>query len=285
MLVYLNLLVLIASVPRTPHRWRYIAAVLLLVTSFPALRTSADGNTEILVTLGALLLLFGYEQRNPLGVAAGVLIISAKPQSSLLLLLVAALFILQTWNPREWLQIAVPMLVVIIPTMIWRGEDWLAAVDGTYQRGSIIDVSIDAALARTGAVPIGVRWLVRGLLLALTAFVIWGSQRTISREKAGMLIAVSLLLAPYSAGNSVLAVLSIGVIPLFIKDVRLGGLLIFLVNIPYIVTFINRSLLYDYQSYFWTLYLLVVWGLLGWRIYNRELATPITPPQETITAS
>ncbi len=80
----LNLLtfaVLVISVPRYPSRKRWIAGILLLISSFPALRHAADANFEGLVIGGILLLLYGYRQKNIWSTTAGYLLASETYQT------------------------------------------------------------------------------------------------------------------------------------------------------------------------------------------------------------
>ncbi len=77
-----------------------------------------------------------------------------------------------------------------------------------------------------------------------------------------MLIAGSLLIAPYAAGNSVLSVLAIGLIPLLQANRLLGGILIVLVNLPYLW---SSDLLYNFQAYYWTVVIFITWAFLAWR--------------------
>jgi hypothetical protein len=77
-----------------------------------------------------------------------------------------------------------------------------------------------------------------------------------------MLIAGSLLIAPYAAGNSVLSVLAIGIIPLLQSNLLLGGILIVLVNLPYLW---SLDMLYNYQAYYWTIVVFLIWAILVWR--------------------
>lgn len=268
-LVYINMLTLILSVPQVNPKWLTWVGILLLVTAFPSLRTSADANLEILVTMGALAIVWGYRTKNPLAVAFGILTITAKPQSSLLILIVLAVYMLQTWSLHELVTTAGLVLVVVIPMFIWRGEDWLKAVDGTYQRESIIDISLNAALIRTEVVPEAIRWLLRILIALGTLYLSWIGNRELSREKAGLLIAAALLISPYSAGNSTLAVLAIGIIPVFVTSPKIGLPFILMIDALF---FIGGDLRYDYESYILTLWLLLSWGILAWRCYQAEIS-------------
>ena len=70
-MAFITLLVLVVSVPRAEPRWMYWLGILLLATSFPALRHSADGSFEALVIGGILLSVAGYERRRPYLLAGG----------------------------------------------------------------------------------------------------------------------------------------------------------------------------------------------------------------------
>jgi hypothetical protein len=271
-LVYATLIISVLSVPVVRKTWLYGLAILLLVVSFPSLRNIADANLEGILVGGAVLTVAGYRRKDPVLLAFGVLFITVKPQACFVLLPILALYVLLTWEPREWLKAAGIVLLFVVPTMLWKGERWLAAVGGTYQAGSIIDISISAALERTGVVPDVVIWAVMGLILLVAVFIALRSDRVLDREKAAMLMITSMLLAPYVAGNSVFTVLAVGIIPLFLKSPWLGGILIAMINVPFLFLG-NRQILVDYQSYWWTLILVLSWVIFNWRIYQREIAT------------
>jgi hypothetical protein len=277
LLVYFTLVVLIVSVPPARQKWLYWLSIFLLITAFPTLRNIADANLEGLVIAGGILLVAGYQRRNPYVVAAGVLLTTAKPQASILLILVAGIYMLQTWSVREWMKAGIAVLVVVIPTFIWRGADWLAAMQGTYQAGSIIDVSLSAALERADFAPTFAIHAAQGFVLVVTVLTAWYSQRTLSREKAGMLIACGLLLAPYAAGNSVGNVLAVGVVPLLIVSPALGIALIALMDFPFLW---STETLVKYQSYWWTFILLLTWAIINWRVYRNEIQ-PNTASEQT----
>jgi hypothetical protein len=270
-MVYVTIIISVFSVPVVRNKRLYVLAVILVVISFPSLRNIADANLEGLLVGGAVLTVAGYQRKNPVILALGVLFITIKPQACFVLLPVLALYVLLSWPPREWLKAAGIVLLFVIPTMLWRGEQWLAAIGGTYQAGSIIDISISAALERTGAVPDVVIWFVMGLILLVAGVISLRSQRILDREKAAMLMITSMLLAPYVAGNSVFTILAVGVIPLFLRSRRLGGLLIIMINLPFLFLG-NRQILVDYQSYWWTFVLVTAWLIFNWRIYQREIA-------------
>jgi hypothetical protein len=254
LLAYCTIAVLIISVPTSTRRWLYGLSIALVVTAFPTLRVLVDAQLELLVIGGVLLSLYGLAQVNPYWLAAGVLIATAKPQAVFMLMIAIAFYVLRAWPFRKWLTMGLLVLSMVIPMMLWRGQAWLAALDGTYQAGSIIDIGLNAALNRAGLPPllIGLLW---AALFAGTLAVIWRSDHTLSREKAGFLIAASLLLAPYAAGNSVLIVLCIGI-------------MIALVDSMY---FFNAPAYAGIHAYYWTGFLLLACVLLGREIYLTEI--------------
>lgn len=266
LLVYFTVAVLVASVPRVKPDWLYWLSVLLVVTAFPSLRNIADANLEGLVIAGGLLVVSGYRRQNPYVLALGVLLVTAKPQASSLLMLVLAVYVLATWPRDQWLKAGGLVALVVVPTMLWRGGDWLKAVQGTYQAGSIIDISLSAALDRTGVVPGVVTLVAVAAILLVTLWMVWRTRHDLPREKAGMLIAAALLIAPYAAGNSVINVMAIGIIPLFIASPVIGVVLIAMIDFPYLW---SSSMRVDYESFWFTIILLLFWGIANWRLYRQ----------------
>jgi hypothetical protein len=84
-----------------------------------------------------------------------------------------------------------------------------------------------------------------------------------------MLIAGSLLIAPYAAGNNILTLLAIGVIPLFQEKPWTGLIFIALINLPFLFT---SDMLYQ-QAYYWTVTVFLIWAVLSWRVYHTERKT------------
>ncbi len=264
-LVGVGVFLQVVSVPRIGSKKFYWLSILLLIISFPSIRNFADGNMESLVVGGVLLILYGYSSKHLYAVVIGILIATIKLQEVTLLLVVLSLYVLLTWTPRNWLKMGLYLTGAIGLSLIWRGQSWFVALFGAnYQKytNSIIDISVSAALRRLGFIPslvIPLFWIV---ILGITLFVAWKSRTTLSREKAGMLIAGSLLIAPYAVGNSVLSVLAIGMIPLFQSNRLMGGILIALVNLPYLW---STDMLYNFQAYYWTAVVFLTWAYLAWR--------------------
>ena len=275
-----GVVILVASVPRIESKAFYWLSIFLLVTSFPSIRNIVDGNMENLVVGGVLLILYGYSSKHLPALVVGILIATIKLQEVTLLLVVAAIYILITWKPRDWLKAGLGLSGAIALSLIWRGQSWIVALFGlNYQKytNSIIDISVSAALRRLGFIPPFVITLFWMAILGITLFVAWKSRTTLSREKAGMLIAGSLLIAPYAAGNSVLSVLAIGIIPLLQANRLLGGVLIVLVNLPYLW---SSDMLYNFQAYYWTVVTFITWVFLAWRCLSAA-----SPPKAHMSAS
>lgn len=262
--------VLVASVPRVRKHWRYMLAVLLLVTSYPSLRHMVDGNFEALIISGTLLIVAGYKQRHALMLAVGILLATAKPQEVILILLALLLYALpHLTTERFWWRAASVVALVVVPAFLWRGQAWLGVMFALSERGSIMDMSLMAALNRPGFIPspiIGILWL---CFLLLNLYLIWRTRPSLSREKAGALIAASLLISPYAAANSMLAVLAVGIMPLFLSRPLLGILLIALINVQF---FWGRDLLFYWSAYYNTGLMLFVWAVLMWQVMHGQSA-------------
>src|SRR5207249_4896431 len=146
-------------------------------------------NFEGVIIAGALLIVYGFGKQKPLFLAAGILLATAKVQESWLLALVLGLYILTSWPARKQIVLALALAAVVVPSFLWIGKLWLNAMFAIRERGSIMDMSLSAGLARLGINPVvaGACWL---LILAVTLYVCLRGQRTMSREKVALLIAV-----------------------------------------------------------------------------------------------
>jgi len=265
---FATIAVLLLSVPTTEKRWLFLLSVVLLVVSYPTLRIMADAQISVLVFGGILILLAGYRQQNPLLLAIGILLATAKPQAISLLMPTVGLYVLFTWSPRKWLQAGTLVLAVVIPTMIWKGEAWINALQGTYQQGSIMDMGLNAALNRMD-LPSPMIVILLSSVLVVTVAMVWFSRRTLSREKAGMLVAASLLLAPY-AGSGILTVLCIGGVALLHRRFWVGLPLFILANS---IIFVNTPEYIHINAYYRTGVLLMIWIVLCLDIWKTEVAS------------
>jgi hypothetical protein len=267
-IVFATIVVITLSVPRFEPRWRYVFGLVAALAAYGTVRVLLDAQHEVLVIAGVLLMLWGYRGQRPLPFAAGALLATAKPQAVFLFLLVIGLYTLQTWPPRRWLAALGLAALVVVPTLLWKGEAWLAAMGGTYQVGSYIDFALRSSMTRAG-LPAILTWLPWLFLLGATLWLAWRSDRSMSRSKAGMLLAASLLLAPYTA--NALALYIIGVIPLIGRRIGLALLLIALVNAFY---FLHHPAYVQTNGFLWTAWVLLVWAALAWSVWHDEIALP-----------
>jgi hypothetical protein len=259
---------LVASVPRTSsHKIRWLS-VFLLITSYPALRHVADGNLEGLVIAGILLVEYGYHAVSPWALAAGTLLATAKIQETWFLMAALAIYTIRTWSPRRWAASSLVVAIVVVPCMLWLGRDWLIAVIDMPQRGSIMDSSLSTTLSRLG-LPFWVLVSLWAGVLVATLYVVLTGHWSVSREKAGLLISASLLLSPYSAGNSFLTVLAIGIIPLSQSRPLIGMILIALANLPYF-TLAAPDVWFWWSATYWTALLVLTWIVFAWQLYRLE---------------
>jgi hypothetical protein len=266
MIALITLVVLVLSVPATANKPLYWLSIFLLVVSFPSLRHMADGNFEALVIAGVVLIVIGYQRANPFILAAGILLAVAKPQETVLVIAALALYALPDIRRPLWLHTTGIIALVAVPFMLWKGDDWFMVMFTIEQQGSIMDMSLRAALNRTQVIPPFLVTAIWGAFLGAVLFIIWRTRSKLSREKAGMLVAASLLISPYAAGNSMLTVLAVGVIPLFLARPLLGGLLIAMISFPFLWT---KDMLYNWQAYYGTLTLLVICAVFAYRVWRH----------------
>ncbi len=130
-----------------------------------------------------------------------------------------------------------------------------------------MDSSLWSTASRLGVTPF---WAA-GFWVVVFIATLWVALRTdlsISREKAGMLIAASLILSPYTAGNSFLTVLAIGIIPLLQKNLILGAALIILIDALY---FVSPDLIFNWSATYICGLLIITWLVLLARVYSSFL--------------
>jgi hypothetical protein len=268
-----TLAVLVFSVPRSAGKRMWQLGVLLLASSYPALRQIVDGNLEALVIGGVLLLLWAAGRQHPLGLAIGLLLAAAKVQETWLLLIVLGIILIRTWPKRSLLQTLVYAAALAAPFLIWRGGDWLFAILHFPWPGTAIDSSLQASFARFGF-PNFSYWGVWLAGLAVSLFVIRRRRWMVGRIEAGLLVTAGLLLAPYAASNSVLTPLAIGVVPFFQQNRRAGLGLLFFYFLPYL-GLSRPDLRAGYEALYWTLVLLLTWLFL---IRQLLLKPPVQEP-------
>ncbi len=253
----------VISVPRKVSNRIDLPLTFFLVTSYPSLRTIADGNLEFLTIAGILLTLFAYRRRKPWLMVIGFMLASAKPQETWLLIIVLSLFVLRTWPIKRYLPAVVGSSVIIMITLMLFGREWITALLGIEQRGSIMDISLLSTLARLH-LPSGVILGIWITILCTTLYIAISTGYLVDRRKAGLLMCASLLLSPYAAGNNLLAIVAIGVVPLFLLDMKSALALGVLINLPYLAV-AHSDIRFSYGAYYATIVLLIIWCVLAWR--------------------
>jgi len=268
----------VISVPRKVSNRVNLPVTIFLVTSYPSLRTIIDGNLEFLTIAGVLTTLFAYRRRKPWLMAIGFLLASAKPQETWLLLIVLSLFVLRTWPIKRFLSAAVGLCVIVMITIILFGREWITALLGIEQRGSIMDISLLSTLARL-QLPSSVIWGIWITIFCITLYIAISTGHLVDRRKAGLLMSASLLLSPYAAGNNLLAIVAIGVVPLFSSDMKSALVLGVLINLPYLAL-AQSGIRFSYGAYYATVVLLIAWSVFAWKtrgISGHVLAEKLFP--------
>jgi len=253
----------VISTPRKLSKRVDWPVTFFLVTSYPSLRNIADGNLEILTIAGVLLTLFAYRTRKPWLIASGFLLASGKPQETWLLLAMLFLFVLRTWPLERILPAAVGISVIVTITMMLFGREWITAMLGIEERGSIMDISLLSTLARL-RLPSSAIWGIWITILCTTLYIAFSTGYLVDRRKAGLFISASLLLSPYAAGNNLLALVAIGVVPLFRSDMKSAVTLGILIDLPYLVV-AHSNIMFSYGAYYATVVLLIAWCVFAWK--------------------
>lgn len=243
----LTLIVLLLAAP-TPR----LAPLLML--SYPALRTIADGNLELLVIAGLLLLRLGLKKQNAPVLIAGLLLASSKPQETWLLFLFLPLILYRSVPRRTLLATGLGLILVVLPALAWKGREWITGMLSIQERGSIMDSSLWARLPFPCALPVAL-------------VVLAGTLITWKKTSLPLLVAASMLLAPYTAGNSFLSLYAIA---------PLDPFTILLANLPYL-SIGHNELTYSYGPLYWTVAMLLVW--------IRSLLTPGSSPSARPSSS
>jgi hypothetical protein len=255
------LAVLLAAASVGSARRQRAAAILLLCTSYPAVRQLIDGNIELLIIAGALLIVWALPRRQPLAFAAGVLLAAAKVQESWLLLIAAGGLAYVQWGFRAALKAYALAAVPVLAALLWRGADWWAALQRFPFAGTSIDASFRATSARN-SLP---EWLFIASWLAVLAATLLVLRRggVLGRAEAGALVVAGLLLAPYAASNSVLTPLALAAPSLFVRRPWLGAGLFALADLPYLLLG-DVAWRFNAESNYWTLFLLVLLAASLW---------------------
>jgi hypothetical protein len=149
----------------------------------------------------------------------------------------------------------------------------------------MMDSSLWATSARSQIPAVVAAALGLGIAL-ITIGVIWQTRERFSREQIGLLVAASLILSQYMAGNNFLTLYAIVVGPLLLSSVPLGLVVIALANLPF--AFLgNRDMLYEWSATYWTMVCGVVWTILILRILfgSKPSANQLNTREELVARS
>lgn len=124
LLFVFSVMVVVWGLRSTRHR--QLGTVLALI-SFPGLALLWHGQVDALPLLGIWLGSWAVWKRRPWALSAGLLLMVLKPQETALVILLL-LWHARRWRGREWLRIAVPLVVALTFSVAAFGLDWPRAL-------------------------------------------------------------------------------------------------------------------------------------------------------------
>lgn len=271
-MMYITTIALVLAVPRRPSRNKWLIGTLLLLTAHPVLRNFADVNLEGFLVAGMLISLYAFDQKKPYTLALGILIAGIKPQGVFLVFVIMGSYMLRTFHWRDIAKVVGVCGGVFAITMLIWGEAWLMSL-GRLPLG----ISLTATLADIGlsSVPITI---IRTFVAIVSLVVAYRGNPILDRSKVGLLIAASVLVAPYANGLSLVTSLAFGGIALFMNRPWLGVFVFLAYNLPYLQAFGVDQFTIENTFYYMTIQL-VLWGILLATVYqdtqnlNLELST------------
>jgi hypothetical protein len=258
----------ILSIPRTQNRIAFTLMALLMGTAFSHLRHAADGNLEGLIILGVLAILWAFGRGDPYAMAVGIFLASAKVQVTWLLLLFVLGSMVVRWPWRRWLITLGLVGASIGIGLIWRGREWVQTLWVVRELSQPVDISLWAAAPRLG-LPSWLAILIALVVLAISVGAMRSGRWSVSREKAGVLVSASLLVAPYAAGNSLLSSLVVGGAPLLLASPALGIATFVLDDLKYLSP---NAWMVAWGPTYATGQNLLLWTFLVWWILRRTSA-------------
>jgi hypothetical protein len=267
------------AVPRRQVRQGlYVVLVLASALSPLAWRNYSDGNIDGLLLIGLLLLVYGYREEKPFLLGLGVLLATIKPQAVVFLLLILPVYLIQTKTPRFYLKAGLLVLVVaVVSFLALQPAAWLKAMFGVSGANRAFGIALSTFLINLGA-PSAVVWVLRLVIAVITLFITLSHNRELSFLKIAMLVAGSLLIAPYAGALTLIVILAFGVIPLMVTRPILGILLYGLYAIPYIF----RADPVFWRQTYWTILLFASWALFAYLLATDDKATlPVQPTPES----
>lgn len=280
----LTIIVLVLSVPPRPNGRVHVWMTLALLLSFWTLRVLVEGNLAALVVGGVLLIVSGLRRATPWPVIVGIVLAAAKVQESWLFLLALVWWLVKTWPSQRALTVIGGVATLTLPAMLVSGSDWLASAFGAHSSFLLHAARTTGnvswlGIARWAEISPVWTWLVWLLVLLTTLWVLQVSGPALGQEKAGFLVAASMLLSPYTGGASLPVLLALALIPLWQKHFRLGLALWLWSNTPYL-SLITGPLAEGVLWPDWVqmMLILLVWAALGWHLRHAEHRPPTHNP-------
>jgi len=279
---FISLIILIISVPHQKNKKLNVLWILMLITSFPAMRNLADGNLECLVIAGILLSQYALHAKKPFLLNIATLLTTIKFQETWLYFIYLIIFIIFNLNRNDKIYYFLSLFFLVTISMLLWGNEWLFSLfninthnwtivlTAEMGRGSLIDISLLSSFSRL-KISMSLGWILWIIIFCLT-FVLTIKYFKTSKQDLSMnitlLIAASILLSPYASGNSYLTLFAIGIFPILLRFRYLGLILILSAYIPYIIA---HDILYFYQSYFTLLQVLIFWAISAMGIYKDSI--------------
>lgn len=236
--------IFVFAIPRRVDGQAWGLGLLIGIGSFWTLRALADGALEAFVVVGALVIVWAIRSRRPIWLGLGLVLATSKYQETWLLAIAVGVWCLRYWRPAQWGKTLATVAVIVVPTLAWLGPSWIARLthgaDGLgfspniARLGSNISLQALGGIAGWPAAATLALWIV---ILGVTAVTFWFRARTVETRVAGLLIATSMLLAPYVGLLSLASLVIIVLLPLWQRHRWIGLGLLFWANLPYVTAF------------------------------------------------
>lgn len=284
----LTVIVLVLSVPPRPNGRVNVWMTLALLLSFWTLRVLVEGNLAALVVGGVLLVVSGLQRANPWAVIAGIVLATAKVQESWLFLLALVWRLLKTWPFQRALTVVGGAAALTLPAMLVSGSDWLASAFGAHSSFLLHAARTTGnagwlGVARWAEIPSIFTWLVWLAVLSATVLLGQLGGPALRREKAGFLVAASMLLSPYTGGASLSVLMALALIPLWQRRFWPGLGLWLLSNSPYLSLFFSSQSGWIWPDWVQLVLIVMVWATLGYDIWRAESRALKKPPVAAAT--
>lgn len=264
----ITLALLVVSTPRREDGRLNPGVLLALIGSHAMLRQLVDGNLAGYVIAGFALLVSGWQLRSPWRLALGVLLALTKYQESWLGLIVVAFVVIKNWPLRLALRAALIGLALAIVPMLLLGRAWLANLLGDSLSGGVLGLSEFSTTWQSMSISLmflagwpwlhALAWLA---VLVVTVLALRAARWQINAQSAGLLMAASLLLAPYASSLSLATLVFVGIAPLIYAHPRTSLLLLLFAYGPHLTRLLQMDFNWPLVMQF--LLALTVWAALA----------------------